>query len=351
MRPARLLLACGLLALMPALPAGAHVAATGLAVVAVDDRAVAYRLTVVPAELPEAAARLLMQAMAGSRPDAERLAAAMRRAVAVRIDGAPCHAGRVAIQDGGYGGLKAVLEYRLHCPAAPGHLELEEDWSELFGPHYATIATVEAPRGAGEQVLGEGSRRLSVDFGAPGPAGLFGFVRLGVRHILTGYDHLLFLLALLIGAANFWRVLGIASAFTLAHSITLSLAATKLVEAPAALVEPLIAASIIWVAVENMLGEGRLWRRFAVAFVFGLVHGLGFAGALHPLALAGWSLVRALAGFNLGVELGQAMAILVAFPALFAIARLARSALVYRCASLAVAAAGAWWLVQRVHFG
>jgi hypothetical protein len=80
-------------------------------------------------------------------------------------------------------------------------------------------------------------------------------------------------------------VLGIASMFTLAHSITLSLAVLGLVHAPAAVVEPLIAVSIIWVAVENMLGAGRLWRRFAVAFVFGLVHGLGFADALSPLVL------------------------------------------------------------------
>jgi hydrogenase/urease accessory protein HupE len=147
--------------------------------------------------------------------------------------------------------------------------------------------------------------RISVDLGTPSPNGLVGFVRLGVEHILTGYDHLLFLFALLAGAANFWRVLGIASMFTLAHSITLSLAVLGLVHAPAAVVEPLIAVSIIWVAVENMLGAGRLWRRFAVAFVFGLVHGLGFADALSPLALTGWPLVSALAGFNLGVELAR----------------------------------------------
>jgi hypothetical protein len=87
-----------------------------------------------------------------------------------------------------------------------------------------------------------------------------------------------------------------------------------LVHAPAAVVEPLIAVSIIWVAVENMLGAGRLWRRFAVAFVFGLVHGLGFADALSPLVLTGWLLVRALAGFNLGVELGQMIAISLVLP-------------------------------------
>jgi hydrogenase/urease accessory protein HupE len=331
--------------------AGAHVTATGLAVVGVDGREVSYRLTVVPSELPEPASQLLLRAMAGSRPDAERVADAMHRAVVVRVDGASCRPGRVAIQDVG-AGLKALLDYALDCPAAPGRLELEEDWTGLFGEHYQTIATIRTPQGGGgEHLLGEGSARISVDLGTPSPTGLAGFVRLGVMHILTGYDHLLFLFALLAGAANFWQVLGIASMFTLAHSITLSLAVLGLVHAPSAVVEPLIAVSIIWVAVENVLGAGgRLWRRFAVTFVFGLVHGLGFADALSPLALSGWSLVHALAGFNLGVELGQMIAIALVLPVMLVIGRLTAPALVYRYASLAVAAVGAYWLVGRIGF-
>ena len=329
--------------------AKAHVTATGLAVVAVNDREVSYRLTVVPSELPEAASQLLSRAMAGSRPDAEEVAEETRRAVVVRVDGSPCRPGRIAIQDVGAG--KALLDYALHCPAAPGGLELEENWTHLFGEHYQTIATIRSPQGGGEHLLGEGAASVLVDLGTPGPTGLAGFVRLGVEHILTGYDHLLFLFALLVGASSFWRVLGIASMFTIAHSITLSLAVLGLVHAPSAVVEPLIAASIIWVAaVENMLGRGRLWRRYAVTFIFGLVHGLGFADALSPLALAGWPLVRALAGFNLGVEFGQAIAIGLVFPIMFVINRLAAAVLVYRYASLAVAAAGAYWLVERIGF-
>jgi len=299
--------------------------------------------------LPEAVSQLLAQAMAGSRPEAEQLAKATCQTVVVRVDGAPCRPGRIAIQDVG-AGLRALLDYSLHCPAAPGRLELEESWAGLFGEHYQTIATIRSPQGGGEDLLGEGSAQISIDMGAPSPAGLAGFVRLGVEHILTGYDHLLFLLALLAGASNFWRVLGIASMFTLAHSITLSLAVLGLVHAPAAVVEPLIAVSIIWVAVENMLDAGQLWRRFAVAFGFGLVLGLGFADALSPLALIGWPLVRALAGFNLGVELGQMIAISLVLPVLLAIGHLGRRAVVYRYASLAVAMAGAYWFVERLYF-
>jgi hypothetical protein len=340
---------CLVVALLLPAAAGAHVMATGVAVLAVNDRDVSYRLSVVPSELPEAASQLLSRAMAGSRQDAERIAEVMRRAVVVRVDGQPCRPGRIAVQEVG-AGLKALLDYALDCPAAPGRLELEEDWADLFGEHYVTIATIDSQRGASEHLLGPETRRVAIDLATPSPLGLVGFVGLGVEHILTGYDHLLFLFALLVGASNFWRVLSIASMFTLAHSITLSMAVLGLVDAPVAVVEPLIALSIIWVAVENMLGEGRVWHRFAIAFVFGLVHGLGFADALMPLALAGWSLVRALAGFNLGVELGQAIAICLILPVMFAIGRLARAVLVYRCASLAVAAAGAYWLVERIHF-
>ena len=353
MTPARLV-AVGLgLLLAAALPkaAAAHVTATGLAIVTADGRAVSYRLTVVPAELPEAAAQLLTRAMAGSRPDAGSVAEAARRAVALRVNGAPCRPGRFAVQDVG-AGLKALLDYTLHCPAAPGRLELAEDWGGLFGPHYRTIATIRAPSGGGEYVLGPDTPRVTVDFGsAAAPSGLAGFVRLGIAHILTGYDHLLFLFALLLGAGGFWDVLAIASMFTLAHSITLSLAVTGLVRAPAAVVEPLIALSIVWVAVENVLGDGGRRRRYAVTFAFGLVHGLGFADALTPLALTGWSLIAALAGFNLGVEVGQGGAIAFVLPALPAIGRRARAALVYRYASLAVAAAGMWWLVERLAAG
>jgi hypothetical protein len=340
---------CLALGLLPA-AARAHVTATGLAIVAVNDRDVSYRLTVVPSELPDAGSQLLSGAMAGSRSDAERLAEAMRRAVVVRVDGAPCRPGRIAVQDIG-AGFKALLDYALHCPSTPGRLELEEYWADLFGAHYQTIATIRSAQGGVEHLLDEGSPRISVDLGTPRPSELMGFVRLGVEHILTGYDHLLFLFALLASSANFWEVLGIASMFTLAHSITLAFAVLGLVHAPASVVEPLIALSIICVAVENMLGASRPRRRFAVAFVFGLVHGLGFADALSPLALGGWPLVRALAGFNLGVELGQVAAISLVLPILIVIGRLPSSALVYRCASLAIAVAGVYWLLGRISLG
>ena len=108
----------------------------------------------------------------------------------------------------------------------------------------------------------------------------------------------------------------IVTAFTVAHSITLSLAALGLVHVPARIVEPLIAASIVWVAVENLVAPGGVGRRWLIAAAFGLVHGLGFASALIELDLSRETLVRALIGFNVGVELGQLAFVAVVMPPL-----------------------------------
>jgi hydrogenase/urease accessory protein HupE len=343
--------ACGLVLALLASPAAAHTTATGLAAVAVDGNAVTYRLTLVLSELPSDTAQLLASAANGERSDAERVAEALRNHVTIHVAGEACRPGRIVIRGSDVGEPKAFLEYGLRCAGAPGRLDLEEDWTDFLGPHYRTIATIATPRGGGEYVLGEQARQASVDFGAPAPSGFLGFVRLGVEHILTGYDHLLFLLALLIGASSFWRVLGIVTAFTLAHSITLSLAVLGLVHAPSAIVEPMIAASIVWVAAGNLFGQSRPWDRIAVTFLFGLVHGLGFADALSQLALSGWPLVRALVGFNFGVEIGQGVAVGVGLPVLFFVGTLKRAPVMVRSASFAVAVVGAYWFVERVFFG
>lgn len=176
------------------------------------------------------------------------------------------------------------------------------------------------------------------------------FARHGVIHILGGYDHLLFLAALALGAATLWELVKTVTAFTIAHSFTLALAALKLVSLPAALVEPVIAASIIFVAVQNAAwpqsaqGAGRL----AIAFIFGLFHGLGFAGGLleqmhaFPAATA----LLAILGFSAGVELGNVAVLLP----LCGIVRLAghmprRGLILRRAASAFVAMGGGWYLL------
>jgi hypothetical protein len=185
------------------------------------------------------------------------------------------------------------------------------------------------------------------------------FLLLGMEHIFTGVDHVLFLLALLMLGGSLRRIIGIASAFTAAHSITLTLAALEIVKnVPSRLVESAIALSIAYVAVENYLHapprppEVReplaLRLRWVLTFFFGLVHGFGFASALRETGLPQEHLPAALAAFNVGVELGQVLIIAAAWPLL---ARATRTTW-YRprgvqFASLGVFAVAIYWFVQR----
>ena len=152
------------------------------------------------------------------------------------------------------------------------------------------------------------------------------FVRHGILHILTGYDHLLFVAALILATASLLDLVKVVTAFTIAHTLTLTLAVLGLVHLSTRIVEPMIAASIVFVALQNLLSPARSrgWSRLAVAFGFGLFHGLGFAGGLLDAmqGLAGVAIVTAIAAFSLGVEIGHQ---LVALP-LFAVVKILRSA-------------------------
>jgi hydrogenase/urease accessory protein HupE len=175
------------------------------------------------------------------------------------------------------------------------------------------------------------------------------FLVLGVWHILGGYDHLLFLAALLLGVTTVGGVVRTVTAFTLAHSLTLALAALQLVRVPAAIVEPLIAASVVFVGLENLLRPPMV-SRWRLTFAFGLIHGFGFAGALRELGLRPdvTELAVRLASFNAGVETGQIALALLLWPVSRALTGEAatRLRLAQACSTLIVGA-GAYWLVLR----
>jgi hydrogenase/urease accessory protein HupE len=139
---------------------------------------------------------------------------------------------------------------------------------------------------------------------------------LGMEHIVTGYDHLLFLAGLLLAATGLRSLFLVVTGFTIAHSTTLVLAALQILTLPVNLVEPAIAASITYVGVENLLRPAGGRARFLVASAFGLVHGLGFAGFVREVELPAGSTALALASFNVGVETGQAAIVCVVFPLL-----------------------------------
>lgn len=177
------------------------------------------------------------------------------------------------------------------------------------------------------------------------------YLKLGIHHIVTGYDHLLFLFGLLVGCKRVGPMLAIITCFTLAHSITLALAAMNVVAISPRIVEPIIAASIIFVGIENFRRSDNVKTRCWLALGFGLIHGFGFAGALRETGLGGGStgsLVSALFSFNLGVELGQ---LVIAAIFLGVLWQLRRFKPVEQYAtpviSIMVIALGGWWLVER----
>ena len=143
------------------------------------------------------------------------------------------------------------------------------------------------------------------------------YVRYGINHILTGYDHLLFIAALALAVRRFWELFKIIAAFTLAHTITLTLSVFDIVRLPSQIVEPLIAASIVFVALQNVFwpDSSRGTTRLGVAFFFGLFHGLGFAGGLLNVmsAMPGAAVGLAILGFSVGVEIGHQCVVLPLF--------------------------------------
>lgn len=178
------------------------------------------------------------------------------------------------------------------------------------------------------------------------------FIPSGIHHILIGPDHILFLVGLLLLGGSAGALVRIVTAFTLGHSLTLSLAALNLFSPPAGIIEPAIALSIVFVGADNLVrGEGRDLRAWA-ALAFGLVHGFGFANVLREFGLPREALGWSLFSFNVGVEIGQLVIVALVASTLAAIRRRSDTA-GYRVAyagSCVVIAAGTYWFVQRVFF-
>ncbi|NIP61010.1 MAG: hypothetical protein GWM92_21330 [Gemmatimonadetes bacterium] len=243
--------------------------------------------------------------------------------------------------------LDVLIEYP--APADTAALAVEPRWAHL-GLETLTVFNVVTPDGAVRRFHFHGNPgRVRLDPGWHHAA--LRFVEMGFLHILDGIDHLLFLLCLVIPIRRLWPLVAVVTAFTVAHSITLIAAA--LGTAPDALwfpplIETLIAASIVWMALENVVGAG-LGHRWAVAFGFGLVHGFGFSFLLRDsLQLAGTHLWTALLSFNVGVEAGQLLVVAAVVPALVLLFRHVVAQRVGAILISALVAHEAWhWMTER----
>jgi hydrogenase/urease accessory protein HupE len=186
------------------------------------------------------------------------------------------------------------------------------------------------------------------------------YIVAGIEHIFLGYDHIAFLAAVVLWARRLWPVIKIVTAFTIAHSITLSLAALDIVRIPSSITEPAIAASIVYVAAENFLSPD-IDKRWRDTFCFGLIHGFGFASALEEFGLPRGALVPALASFNIGVEIGQIAIVSLVIPVLLgmdrvlvpsgrAAAEAIRPALTVYPISGVIIGLGSYWFLDRILF-
>ena len=179
------------------------------------------------------------------------------------------------------------------------------------------------------------------------------YMLIGYEHIIPlGFDHILFILCVFFLNTNIKQIILQASMFTLAHSITLGLAMYGLINPPANIIEPLIAISIVFHAIENIYSTKVKPWRMVMVFLFGLVHGMGFAGALSGLGMPQYAFATALISFNVGVELGQITIILAMY---FLVAKMFSHKVWYRKnivipSSIIIALVASYWTIERIFF-
>jgi len=248
------------------------------------------------------------------------------------------------------------LRFHLHYPVAsmPGTISVSTVMFPYDSTHQTFVNLYEGETLTSQMILD--AQHPHLDYFAGTRQGVLAVIRkfipAGVHHILIGPDHLLFLVGLLLLGGSTRQLLVVVTSFTVAHSITLSLAALNIVTPPARLIEPAIALSIVYVGADNILAKGGRDVRGWIAFTFGFIHGFGFANMLREMDLPRRALGWSLFSFNIGVEIGQlCVVVLVAtvFTMLRARNEWSRRHLAF-AGSLVVIAAGAYWFVQRVFF-
>ncbi|MFY9610623.1 MAG: HupE/UreJ family protein [Blastocatellia bacterium] len=252
----------------------------------------------------------------------------------------------------------SAIDFRISFARVAGsHLRIRSaSIQSLSRGHREHLSVVnDAGNKLGEKMLDAGNDEFELSINVPSntrASSLVEFLGLGVEHILTGYDHLVFLLGLLLAGAGLRDVAKIITSFTAAHSITLALSTFDLVAIPPGVVEPLIAVSIVYVGLENVLRRDLKWR-WLLTFGFGLVHGFGFASALRDLGLgSGAGAALPLLSFNLGVEMGQIAIAAVVLPLIWKLRERPVFVTGYSpVCSIMISLVGGFWLVERLTGG
>ena len=282
------------------------------------------------------------------------------QALQVKLNGQLVDPTNVACHFDEYG--DACVDLAFPCGSYT-NLVIRSMWLALMPPGHRQFLSLQSAKGdvLTERILNANADNITVELDATegGPpthvraTSFSDFFLMGVEHIWTGYDHLLFLFGLLIVTRNFGASVKIITCFTIAHSITLAVATLSHVQISSRLVEPLIAASIVYVGIENLIRGDDPKGRWMLTFAFGLIHGFGFASVLKELGVGanGRSIAVPLVSFNLGVEVGQIVIAAVVLPVIWKLRT--RPVFVARwvpACSVLVALLGGYWFVQRVWF-
>jgi HupE / UreJ protein len=242
-------------------------------------------------------------------------------------------------------GLRMELEYVFAQDVSK--LQVTSTLDQIAQPGHEHFVTFSNRGTVQEAILNAATPTVEFKAGqTPYLSTVWSFVRLGILHIFTGYDHLAFLVGLLIVTTNLTSLVKVISAFTLAHSITLALSTCNIVVLPSRLTESMIPLTIAYVAVENILRKHTL-ERYYVTFIFGLIHGFGFSNVLREMQLSQSHLALSLFSFNLGVEIGQLAFILVLFPLVLWIASLSWRRPIQAGVSVVIICLAAYWFLQR----
>ena len=242
----------------------------------------------------------------------------------------------------------AVINLNYKLENKPEKLVLDYNiFMDDSDPSHANYATIKLDGKQQESVLSYESRELTIGE-VTFMQSATQFLLLGLEHIFTGYDHILFVISLLFGAKTFKNILSLVTAFTIAHSITLILATLDIVQLPGRFIESAIALSIIYVALINIFNPDSKHQPW-LAFGFGLIHGFGFAGILSEMRLDGSQLATSLLSFNIGIEIGQIIIVSLVFPIILWLRKFTFKPVkwVIPGTSVAILAFGLIWFIER----